>query len=148
MEFKQQLMADLKVAMRAKDTQTRNTIRMLQAAIKQIEIDDAKTLSNKEVEDLLQYQAKQRRDSLRIYEEQERPELAEVERFELAIIERYLPKQMSRAEIEAAAREVIAETGVDSPKGMGKVMGALLPRVKGKADGKVVSQVVRELLTS
>ena len=146
MELKEQLMADLKTAMRAKDKQTRNTIRLMQAAIKQIEVDKATTLDNAEVLAVLMKQAKQRRDSIAEYEAGGRGELAKVEKDELVIIDRYLPKMMDRAEIAELVQAVLDETGVTDQKGMGKVMGKLMPKVKGKADGKLVNQVVRELL--
>lgn len=146
MELKEQLMADLKTAMRAKDSQTRNTIRLMQAAIKQIEVDKGVKLDNAGVLAVLMKQAKQRRDSITEYEAGGRSELAQVEKDELVIIDRYLPKMMERAEIEVLVREVLAETGVTDQKGMGKVMGKLMPKVKGKADGKLVNQIVRALL--
>ncbi|HFC11913.1 MAG TPA: GatB/YqeY domain-containing protein [Anaerolineae bacterium] len=146
MTKKEQLMADLKVAMRAKDTQTRNTLRMLQAAIKQVEVDGGKTLDDKGVLDVLTKQAKQRRESIKQYAAAGRDDLVEPEKLELAVIERYLPKMMSSSEVKAVAQQVIEAVGASSPKDMGKVMGRLMGQLKGKADGKVVNQVVRELL--
>lgn len=146
MELKNQLMADLKTAMRAKDTQTRNTIRLMQSAIKQIEVDERVTLDNDAVLAVLMKQAKQRRESIAEYEKGGRSELAAVEKDELAIIDRYLPSMMTRAELEPLVRAALDETGVTDMKGMGKLMGKLMPQVKGKADGRLVNQVVREMI--
>ena len=146
MELKKQLMADLKTAMREKDTQTRNTIRLMQSAIKQIEVDKRVTLDNDAVLAVLMKQAKQRRESIAEYEKGGRAELATVEKDELAIIDRYLPRMMTRDELKPLVRAALDETGVTDMKGMGKLMGRLMPQVKGKADGRLVNQVVREML--
>ena len=147
MELKEQLMTDLKAAMRARDADTRDTLRMMQAAIKQVEVDGGKPLDNAGVLGVLSKQAKQRRESIADYEKAGRDDLIAAEQRDLAVIERYLPKMMERAEIEAVVAKVIADTGASDPRDMGKVMGPVMGQLKGKVDGKLVNQVVRELLS-
>ncbi len=148
MSLKEQLNNDIKTAMRAKDTERRNTLRLLMAAIKQEEIDKQVTLDDVGVQAIITKQAKQRRESIADYKKAERPDLVAEEEKELAIIKQYLPQMMSRAEIEIVAKEVLVETGVTDVKGMGQVMGKLMPKVKGKADGRLVNEVVRDLLNT
>lgn len=148
MLLKEQLRADLKEAMVAGDKERRDVLRLLLAAIKQEEVDEGLVLDEAGVENVLARQAKQRRESIADSERAGRPDLAAQELAELRIIETYLPEMMSRAEIEAVARVVISETGASSMKDMGMVMGRLMPQVKGKADGREVNEVVRNLLQS
>ncbi len=149
MGIREEMTANLKEAMKSKDNATRDTLRLLNAAIKQIEVDGGKALDEEGVQAVLMKQAKQRRESISEYEKAGRTDLSDPEKIELAIIEKYLPQMLGRDEIEAIAKTVIAEVGADNPKMMGAVMGKLLPRVKeaGPADGKLVSQVVRDLLS-
>lgn len=147
MELKDQIKNDLKVAMLEKDTDTRDTLRMMQAAIKQVEIDGGEPLDNDGVLGILQKQAKMRRESMDEYEKGGRAELAAGEKTELDIIEKYLPQMMSREEIEVIAQGVLADLGVSDMKSMGQIMGAMMPKVKEKADGKMVNEVVRSLLS-
>ncbi|QPC84875.1 GatB/YqeY domain-containing protein [Phototrophicus methaneseepsis] len=144
---KEQLTVALKEAMRNKETERRNVIRLLQSAIKQVEVDEQHELSDEEVTDVLQKEAKKRRESIEELQSAGREEQAAAEAFELEVIMDFLPKQMTREEIEVMAKEAIAETGASSPKEMGKVMGIMSPKTKGRADGKMVSTVVRELLS-
>jgi uncharacterized protein YqeY len=143
---KAQLQAALKEAMVNKDTERRDVIRMVMSAIKQVEIDTRRDLSAEDVVGVLQKEAKTRRETI---EEQIRAgqtaQAAQGQR-ELEILEAFLPEQLSREALSALAAEVIAQTGASSPRDMGKVMGALMPKVKGKADGGLVNEVVRELL--
>ncbi len=148
MNLKEQLMADLKVAMRAKDIETRNALRMLQAAIKQVEIDGGSALDEAGAMAVVTKQAKQRRESIKEYEAAGRDDLAAPEKVELAIFERYLPTLMSREEVEQIASKVIADVGATGPRDTGKVMGRLMGQLKGKADGGLVNQVVSALLKS
>ncbi len=138
--------AALKQAMKDKNAVARNTIRMTLNAIKQVEVDDQKELSGDEAMDILLKEVKKRRDTITELEEAGRDDLIEQEREELAIIEQFLPAQMSRDEVEAIVKDAIAKTGAETPKDMGKVMGVVMPQVKGKADGKMVNEVVRDLL--
>lgn len=146
MSLKTQLTDDVKTAMRDGDTEKRNTLRMILAAIKQVEVDGRITLDDAGVLDVLNKQAKQRRESIADYEKAGRTEMVAGEQAELAIIESYLPQLMSREEIHALAVSIIAELGVTDAKGTGQVMGRLMPQVKGKADGRLVNEVVRNLL--
>lgn len=145
--LRERLRDDLKDAMRARDATRRGTIRLVEAAIKNAEIEKrGGELSEQDIQAILQRQVKQRQDSIEQYEQAGRSDLADVERAEIAVIEAYLPQQMSRAEIEAAAREVIQQTGASGPSDRGKVMGQLMPQLRGQADGATVNAVVSELL--
>ncbi len=146
-DVKAKLQAALKEAMVAKDNQRRDVIRVLTSAIKQVEVDSQKTLSAEDVVAVLQKEAKKRRESIDEATKLGRSEIVEREKQELAILEEFLPRQLSREEIAVIVREVIAQTGVTSAKEMGKLMAALMPRVKGLADGKLVNEVVKELLS-
>ncbi|SRR5690554_2977246 len=147
MNLKERLRQDLADAMRSGEAERRDVLRLLVAAIKQEEVDQRQTLEDSQVQEVLVKQAKQRRESIVDAEQAGRPDLAEAEQRELTIIEEYLPQQMSRDEVEAVARQVIEELGVQDMKSMGQVMGRLMPQLKGQADGRVVSDVVRELLS-
>ncbi len=144
---KVKLNASLKEAMISKDVKRRDVIRTLLSAIKQVEIDTRKELTADDSFSILQKEAKKRRESIDEMEKAGRTELADNEKFELGLIEEFLPKQLSRDEVAALVREAIDQTGVTSAKEMGKLMGALMPKVKGLADGKLVNDVVRELLS-
>lgn len=146
MSLKEKLQHDLNAAMREKDTERRDTLRLLLAAIKQVEVDERVTLDDAGVEAVLAKQAKQRRESIADSEKAGRPDLVENEQKELAIIQTYLPEMMNRDQVAALATEAIAELGATGMRDMGKVMGVLMPRVGGRADGQLVSSVVRELL--
>ncbi|RMF82328.1 MAG: GatB/YqeY domain-containing protein [Chloroflexi bacterium] len=143
---KTQLKDSLKAAMLAKDLVRRDTIRLILNEIAQVEKDDNKELSPEEVLALLQKEAKKRRETIEEAQKSGHDELAKSEQVELAIIEGFLPQQMSREEIATVVEAAIAQTGASSPKEMGQVMGIVMPQVKGRADGKLVSQIVRELL--
>ena len=145
-ELKTRLRNDMMAAMRAGEKEKRDTLRMLMAAVKQVEIDEQKTLNDEHVLKLLSKQAKQRRESIADYEKAGRTELAAEEKAELDIIKAYLPQMMSREEVTAVASTIISELNVSGPKAMGQVMGRLMGQLKGKADGRIVNEVVRELL--
>lgn len=146
MDLKTQLKNDLTAAMRQNDAEKRDTLRMLLAAIKQIEVDERTILDEEGVQAVLAKQAKQRRESIDFAEKAGRSEMAEKEHSELEIIEAYLPQKMSEGEIRRIAEAVIVEVGAENMKDMGRVMGQLMPRLQGNADGQVVSAVVRQLL--
>ncbi len=146
MSLKQQLIDDMKQAMKSGDTLTRDTIRTLNSAIKNVEIDTRKDLTDEETLAVIAKQAKQRRDSITEYEKANRPDLSEQEAQELGIIEIYLPQQLSDAEITTKAEAVIATLSVSNMKGMGLVMKQLTTDLKGVADGKRISAIVRDLL--
>lgn len=138
----------IKEAMKNKDNERRDALRLLQAAIKQIEIDERKEISPEEAIDILTKEAKKRRESIEELTKAGRTENANKEAYELAIIEEFLPKQLTREEIETLVRDAIQQTGAASAKEMGKVMGVLQPQTKGRADGKLVSTIVKELLSN
>jgi uncharacterized protein YqeY len=147
MSLKEQLRIDTADAMRSGDKEKRDTLRLLLAAIKQVEIDQQKdNLTDEEVLDVLNKQAKQRRESIADYEAAGREDLVHEEQAQLDLIETYLPVQMTREEIAELAANIINELGAVGPQDTGKVMGRLMPQVKGKADGRMVNEVVRELL--
>jgi uncharacterized protein YqeY len=146
MNLKEQLQDDVKTAMREGDTMKRDTLRMLLAAIKQEEVDERILLDDDGCQRILAKQAKQRKESIADAQRAGREDLAAQEEAELAIIESYLPQMMSRNEIEAVAAEVIAEQGASGLQDMGRVMGQLMLRLQGRADGKLASQIARELL--
>lgn len=141
------LRSDLRDAMRAKDVPRRNTIRMVEAAIKNAEIEKRGTeLAESDILAILQRQVKQRRESIEQFTQGGRDDLAEKERVEIAIIEDYLPQQLSRDEVEVRARSVIEQVGAAGPGDRGKVMGMLMKDLRGQADGSLVNAVVGELL--
>lgn len=145
--LRDRLRDDLKDAMRARDAVRRGTIRLVEAAIKNAEIEKrGSELSEQDVQAILQRQVKQRQDSIEQYEQANRSDLADAERAEIAVIEAYLPQQMSRDEIEAAARAAIEQLGASGPGDRGKVMGRLMAELRGKADGAQVNAVVSDLL--
>lgn len=146
MSLKETLQKDRIAAMREGDSDKRNALGLLLAAIKQEEVDSQTSLDNKGVLAVLAKQAKQRRESIADYEKAGRSEMAAKEQAELVIIETYLPQQMGRDEIAGIAADIIADLGVTDMKGMGQVMGKLMPELKGQADGRLVNEVVRELL--
>lgn len=133
--------------MRARDVPRRNTIRMLEAAIKNVEIEKrGQELAEADILAILQRQVKQRRESIEQFRQGGREDLAEQEELEIGIIEHYLPAQLSRDEIEARARAVIEQVGAAGPGDRGKVMGMLMRELRGEADGSIVNAVVGELL--
>ncbi len=146
MSLKERLQAELKEAMKARDSVKVSTLRLLGSLIKYKEIDAKKDLDDEGVLAVLSTAVKQRRESIEQFEKGNRPDLADKERAELAIIQGYMPAQLGRDEVAALVKETIAETGAAGAKDMGKVMKALMPKVKGKADGKLVNELVKELL--
>ncbi len=148
MNLEQKIMTDLKAAMLAKDEAALRSLRAIKAAILLAKTAEGAGGELKEEEEtkLLQKMVKQRKDSLEIFQQQNRPELARKEEEEIAVIEKFLPKQLSAEEIKAALTKIIAETGASSPADMGKVMGVATRQLAGKADGKTISALVKELL--
>ncbi|MCL4138370.1 UNVERIFIED_CONTAM: hypothetical protein GTU68_042469 [Idotea baltica] len=149
MDLKNTINQDIKTAMKAKDQAALRALRAIKSAIiiaETAEGRNGESLSDEEGLKLLTKQAKQRKDSLAQYEANNREDLAMVESEELAIIERYLPKQLTSEEIEAEVKSIIEQVGASSMKDMGKVMGAATKKMAGRADGKVISQLVRQLL--
>ena len=148
MSLEERITQDLKEAMKAKDQAALRGIRAVKAAILLEKTSGAKHELNEDMEmKILQKLVKQRKDSLDIYEKQGREDLAQTEREEIEVIERYLPKQLSTDELRAEIKKIVDEVGADSMKDMGKVMGAAQKKLAGKADGKTMSGIVRELLS-
>lgn len=148
MNLEQKVMAQMKEAMKAKDEAALRGLRAIKA-----EIIKAKTepgaggeVSGEGEVKLLQKMVKQRRDSLEIYQQQSRPELAQKEQEEIQVIEQFLPAQLSEEELKQEVEKIIAETGASSPADMGKVMGVATKQLAGRADGKAISAAVKELL--
>ncbi len=149
MTLEEKIMQDLKEAMKAKDEAALRGIRAVKAAILLAKTDGTgKPIDTDREIQILQKLVKQRKESLEIYEKQNREDLAKVEREEIEVIERYLPKQLSEAELEEALRGIIAEVGAITAKDLGKVMGIASKQLAGKADGKLISQVTKRLLES
>jgi uncharacterized protein len=148
MNLEQKIMADLKTAMLAKDEKTVRSLRAIKAAIILAKTSEGAGGEIKEEEEikLLQKLVKQRKDSLEIYQQQNRPDLAQKEQEEIEVIEKFLPKQISGEELKAIIATIIAETGASSPADMGKVMGVATKQLAGKAEGKAISTLVKELL--
>ena len=145
MSIQDQLFEAMKVAMKAKDSLRLTTIRMARTALKNVEIDTRQELDEAAAIKVLSTLVKQRREAAEAYRET-RPELAEKEELEVVILQEFLPAQLSEAEIEALVTKAIAESGADSMKAMGAVMKLVTPQTTGRADGKLVSNLVRKLL--
>ncbi|GHE39330.1 GatB/YqeY domain-containing protein [Vulcaniibacterium thermophilum] len=146
MTLKQRLTDDMKAAMKSGDKASLGAIRLINAAIKQKEVDERIELDDAAVIAVLDKMVKQRRDSIAQYQAAGRADLAEAEQAEIAVIERYLPAKLGEAELQAAVQAAIAETGASGPADMGKVMGVLKPRLAGQADMGQVSALVKKAL--
>ncbi|HEX5693603.1 MAG TPA: GatB/YqeY domain-containing protein [Arenimonas sp.] len=146
MSLKTQLTEDMKAAMKSGDKERLAVIRLILAAIKQKEVDERVEMTDPLVLAVLEKMVKQRKDSISQYEAAGREDLAAVERYELGVLEAYLPEKMSEAEIQAAVDAAKAETNASGPADMGKLMAALKPRLAGKADMGLVSQLVKKSL--
>ena len=145
--LKQRIQEDMEAAMRAGEKQRLGVIRLILAAIKQREVDERITLDDNQVVVVLDKMLKQRRESIEQYEKAAREDLAAQERFEVTVLQHYMPQQMSEAEIGAMVQQAIAETGANSAKDMGKVMNIIRPQMQGRADMKVVSDLVKKQLS-
>jgi hypothetical protein len=148
MSLKQQLTDAMKQAMKAKDTLRLSTVRMVLAAIKNREIEQRGDLDDEAVIGVLSSLVKQRKESVQLYQEGNRPELAEKEQAELAVLREFLPAPLSEAEVVALIEQAVAETGAASMKDMGKVMKIVSAQTRGRADGKQVSDLVRARLSA
>lgn len=146
MTLRDRIEAAMRDSMRARNEQRTQTLRMAMAAAQNRRIALQRDLTDEEVVDVLTKQVKQRRESVEMYRAGGRADRAELEEAEAAILAEFLPEQLDEAAVEALARTAIAESGASSPADMGRVMGHLSPRTKGRADGRLVSEVVRRLL--
>jgi len=146
--LKQKLVDDLKQALRGGDTVRRSVIRLVMAAIKNAEIARQSSLDDADILGIIAKEVRQRRESIEAFKQGDRPDLVAQEEAELAILDGYLPQQMTREEILQAARKVIEEVGAQGPSDKGKVMPKLIAQLKGRADGREINAVVTELLIS
>ncbi len=146
MTIKDKLLEELKSAMKERDEIRKNTITMVRSAILQVEKDNKITLDEQGIIEVIAKEVKKRKDSLPEYEKSNREDLIDALKTEIDILMKYLPEQMSEQEVEKVVKETVDELGVSSVKDMGKVMAAVLPKVKGRADGKLVNQIVRKYL--
>lgn len=148
MSLEQKIQADLKTAMLAKDEKTVRSLRAIKAAIILAKTSEGAGGEIREEDEikLLQKLVKQRKDSLEIFQQQNRADLAQKEQEEIEVIEKFLPKQLSAEELRGIVAGIIAETGASSPADMGKVLGVATKQLAGKADGKAISALVKELL--
>lgn len=145
--LKQEIDKDLVGAMKESDEKKVTVLRMLKSAIKNKEIETKKDLEDADIISVIQNQIKQRKDALKMYTEAGRKELADKEQAEIDVLQPYLPEQMSENDIKAIVEKVISDTGASSMQDMGKVMGAVMPQTKGKADPSKVSQIVKDTLS-
>ena len=146
MALRDRINEDIKTAMKAREADRLNALRLLSAAMKQREVDERITLDDAGVVAVIEKMIKQRKDSIAQYDKAQRADLADKERYEISVIEAYMPKQMSEAEVAAVIAEAIASTGAKSPADMGKVMGVVKPKLAGKADMGKVSALVKTKL--
>ncbi|GIP15327.1 hypothetical protein J40TS1_09690 [Paenibacillus montaniterrae] len=146
MNLSDRLTDDMKQAMKDQDKFKLATIRMMRAAVKNQEIDLKRALNDEEVLQILSREIKQRKDSLQEFKKAGRDDLVENLAAEIDIISKYLPEQLTEEEIQEIVRQTIQELGASSKADMGKVMGALMPKTKGRADGKLVNQIVQQFL--
>lgn len=146
--IKDKIQEDMKAAMRSQEKERLATIRLVLAALKQREVDERITLTDEHIISILDKMIKQRRQSIEEFQKGNRPDLVQKEQDEMAIIQAYLPSQLSPEEIKAIIKNAIQETGATSARDMGKVMASLKPKLQGRADMTVVSNLVKEHLSS
>ena len=146
MSLKEKLLNDMKEAMKEKDVLRKNTVQSVRGAILQQEKDTMKEVSEEQILDIIMSEIKKRKDALADFEKGHRPDLVDAANAEIAVLQGYLPEQLSDEELTALVRETIAEVSAVSMIDMGKVMGAITPKVKGKADNSKVSSIVKQCL--
>ncbi|MBC7122926.1 MAG: GatB/YqeY domain-containing protein [Pseudothermotoga sp.] len=147
MDLKAKLNQDLKEALKAKDEVKLRTVRMLLAAIKNFEVEKMGPATDEEIFQIMSKEIKKRQEAIEMYEKGGRQDLAQAERQEIEVIQSYMPKQLSEEEIKEIAKKVISELNLKGPKDVGVAMKAIMPQVKGRADGKLVNKIVSELLS-
>jgi uncharacterized protein YqeY len=148
MDLKSQIIEEMKTAMRARNSQRLSAIRLLLASIKQTEVDERKDVTDQDVIAVVEKMIKQRRESIAQYEKAARVDLVEVEKFELDVLQTYMPQALSEAEVEAAVAASLTESGAQSVRDMGKVMAILKKNLAGRADMSVVSAIVKARLSA
>lgn len=146
MSLKVKLMDDFKKSMKEKDVVKKRTITLVRGDIKQKEVDTREELNDEQILDIIAKQVKQRRDSIEEFKKGDRQDLVEESQLEIAVLMGYLPEQLSEEEVRKVVLSVIEEVGATSPKDIGKVMPQVIAKTKGKADGKMISKLVKEML--
>ena len=145
MSLKERLLEDMKVAMRDKDVIKKNTVQMARAAVLQVEKDTKVTLDDDGIIEIIAKEVKKRRDSLPDFEKGGRQDLIDNLKVEIEVLLQYLPQQLTEDELEVIVKQAIQETGANSVKDLGKIMQAVMPKVKGRADGKMINQIAKKL---
>lgn len=146
MSLKERLLEDMKLAMRDKDNIKKNAIQMARAAVLQVEKDNKVTLNDDGIIEIIAKEVKKRKDTLPEFEKSGRQVLIDNLIAEIKVLTQYLPQQLTEQELEQIVKQVIEETGANSPKDMGKVMQAVKPKIVGRADGRVVNQIVKKFI--
>jgi len=146
MSLKERLLEDLKVAMRDKDVIKKNTVQMARSAVLQVEKDSRITLDDDGVLDIIAKEVKKRRDSLPEFEKSGRQELIDNLKTEIEVLMKYLPRQLTEEELEVIVRQAVQDTGASSARDMGRIMQEVMPKVKGRADGRMINQIVKKIL--
>lgn len=146
MTLKQKLQEDLKTSMKNKDTLRKSVITLIRSSIKQVEVDKRIELNDDDVIDIISKQLKQRNDSLEQFLDAGREDLVEETRSEIEVLKEYLPQQLSEEELNEIVKQTISEVGATSMKDMGKIMSVIKPKIKGRADGKLINKLVKENL--
>lgn len=147
MSLKDRLLEDMKTAMKEKDLVRKNTVQMARAAVLQVEKDERITLDDDGVLEVIAKEVKKRKSALPEYEKSGRQDLIDNLNRELEILQSYLPQQLSEQELEGIVKETIQDVGASSMKDMGKVMAAIMPKVRGRADGKIINMLVKKILS-
>lgn len=146
MSLKEQMLEDLKTAMKDRDVIRKNTVQMVRSAVLQVEKDSKITLDDDGILEVIAKELKKRRDVLPEYEKSGRQDLIDGLKAEIEVLLQYLPKQLTEEELEVIVRQAVKDTGASSARDMGKVMQAVMPQVKGKADGKMINNIVKKIL--
>lgn len=146
MSLKERLLEDMKIAMRDKDTVKKNAVQMVRAAVLQVEKDNKVSLDDDGVLEIIAKEVKKRRDSLSEFEKSGRQDLIDTIKSEIDILLQYLPKQLTEEELEVIVRQAVKDTGASSSRDLGKIMQAVMPQVKGRADGKMINEIAKRIL--
>jgi uncharacterized protein YqeY len=146
MSLKERLLGDMKSAMKDKDTIRKNTVQMTRAAVLQVEKDNRITLDDDGVLNIIVKEVKMRRDSLPDYEKSGRQDLIDDIKKEIDVLMQYLPQQLTEEELEVIVKEAIQETGASSARDIGKIMQAVMPKVKGRADGRMINLIIKKII--
>lgn len=147
MSLKEKLAEDLKTAMKNKDIVRKNVVQMVRAGVLQVEKDNKVTLDDEGILEVIAKQLKQRRDSLPDYEKSGREDLIAELKAEMDVLMEYLPEQLTEDELRVIVEEAVTQTGASSMKDMGKIMSSVMPKVKGRADGKMINEIAKAILT-